>query len=137
MAKPTLGPGGGRAQGQSYPLSPPPRRRAGAKAVLPHLSSAPEEGGGKGSPTSLPSAPEEGGGMGSPSPSPLHPGGGREQRQSYPLSPPSRRRAGTRAVLPPLPSVPEEGGDKGSPTPSSLRPFFEDTCQRFSYSFDI
>ena len=60
--------------------------------------------------------------MGSPSPSLLRPGGGRGQRQSYPLSPPSRRRAGARAVLPSLPSAPEEGGDKGSPTPLSPPP---------------
>ena len=67
--------------------------------------------------------------MGSPSPSPLRPGGGRGQRQSYPLSPPSRRRARARAVLPPLPSSPEEGGGKGSPTSSPLRPVFEDSVK--------
>ena len=70
----------------------------------------------------FPSAPEEGGGKGSPTPSTLRPEGGRGQGQSYPLSPPPRRRAGARAVLPPFPSAPEEGGGKGSPSPFPLRP---------------
>ena len=101
-----LRPGAGRGQEQSYPLSPPPQRRAGTRAVLPPLPSTLEEGGGKSSLT----------------PSPLQPGGGRGQEQSYPFSPPPRRRAGARAVLPPLPSAPEEGGGKSSLSPSPLRP---------------